>query len=139
MELKYTGGELTRATPGAAGLDIKSAQSFTLVPTEIRKVSTGLHIKLPKGHVGLLCSRSGLAAKHHIVVMNQPAIIDEDYTGELFVLLRSFASWPYDVNKGDRIAQLVVLKTPTLKLSETDISSMPSTERGDKGFGSSGY
>jgi dUTP pyrophosphatase len=137
MDLKYS-GRLTRATDGSAGLDVYSSEDTTLVPTQIRLVRTGLYLEIPKGHVGLLCSRSGLAADLHLVVLNDPGVIDSDYRGEIQVLLRNYSSRPYSVQSGDRIAQLVILKTPVLKLSETDTSSMSSTERMGNGFGSTG-
>jgi len=137
MELKYT-GKLTQATPGSAGLDVYAAQETTIVPTEIKLVRTGLYLEIPKNHVGLLCSRSGLASELHLAVFNQPGVIDSDYRGEVGVLLRNYASRPYTIQSGDRIAQLVILKTPVLKLSATDTSSMSTTERGASGFGSSG-
>jgi dUTP pyrophosphatase len=137
MELKYT-GKLTQATSGSAGLDVYSAQEVTIVPTEIKLVRTGLYLEIPKNHVGLLCSRSGLASELHLAVFNQPGVIDSDYRGEVGVLLRNYASRPYTIQSGDRIAQLVILKTPVLKLSATDTSSMSTTGRGASGFGSSG-
>ena len=137
MELKYS-GRLTQATDGSAGLDIYANQEVTIVPTEIKLVRTGLYLEIPKNHVGLLCSRSGLAKELHLAVFNAPGIIDADYRGEVGVLLRNYASRPYTIQSGDRIAQLVIIKTPILKLSETDTSSMSLTERGGKGFGSTG-
>jgi dUTP pyrophosphatase len=137
MELKYT-GKLTQATSGSAGLDVYAAQETTIVPTQIKLVRTGLYLEIPKNHVGLLCSRSGLANGLHLKVFNDPGIIDSDYRGEVGVLLRNYSSRPYTIQSGDRIAQLVILKTPVLKLSATDTSSMSTTERGASGFGSSG-
>ena len=137
MELKYS-GRLTQATDGSAGLDIYANQEVTIVPTEIKLVRTGLYLEIPKNHVGLLCSRSGLAKELHLKLFNDPGIIDADYRGEVGVLLRNYASRPYTIQSGDRIAQLVLMKTPVLKLSETDTSSMSASDRGVKGFGSSG-
>ena len=101
---------------------------------------TGIHIKLPPGHVGLLCPRSGLAARFGATVINSPGIIDEDYIGEIKVLLK--AREAFSINAGDRIAQLVIVRYETLELESVgsleEFLDRFSTERGTKGFGSTG-
>jgi dUTP pyrophosphatase len=97
-----------RATPGSAGFDIRASHEGTVLPLGSLLVGTGMRVTLPKGTVGLLKSRSGLAAKHEIEV--GAGVIDEDYRGEVKVLLRNHSpSTPFTFARNDRIAQLLVL------------------------------
>lgn len=119
-------------TIGSAGLDLHSIEATTLEPGERKLVGTGLKINLPKGTEGQVRPRSGLAAKHGITVLNSPGTIDEDYQGEIKVILYNTSNGTFSIEKGDRIAQLVVAqvyKLPDLTLDNT---------REDKGFGSTG-
>ncbi len=119
-------------TIGSAGLDLHSVEATTLEPGERKLVGTGLKINLPKGTEGQVRPRSGLAAKHGITVLNSPGTIDEDYQGEIKVILLNTSNSTFSIEKGDRIAQLVVAqvyKLPDLTLDNT---------REDKGFGSTG-
>jgi dUTP pyrophosphatase len=119
-------------TIGSAGLDLHSVEATTLMPGERKLVGTGLKINLPKGTEGQVRPRSGLAAKHGITVLNSPGTIDEDYQGEIKVILYNTSDSTFSIEKGDRIAQLViaqVYKLPDLTLDNT---------REDKGFGSTG-
>ena len=119
-------------TIGSAGLDLHSIEATTLEPGERKLVGTGLKINLPKGTEGQVRPRSGLAAKHGITVLNSPGTIDEDYQGEIKVILLNTSNSTFSIEKGDRIAQLVVAqvyKLPGLTLDNT---------REDKGFGSTG-
>lgn len=119
-------------TIGSAGLDLHSIEATTLEPGERKLVGTGLKINLPKGTEGQVRPRSGLAAKHGITVLNSPGTIDEDYQGEIKVILLNTSNSTFSIEKGDRIAQLVVAqvyKLPDLTLDNT---------REDKGFGSTG-
>lgn len=119
-------------TIGSAGLDLHSVEATTLMPGERKLVGTGLKINLPKGTEGQVRPRSGLAAKHGITVLNSPGTIDEDYQGEIKVILYNTSQVTFSIEKGDRIAQLViaqVYKLPDLTLDNT---------REDKGFGSTG-
>ena len=101
-------------------------------------VKTGFRVELPAGTVGLVCPRSGLAAKHGVTTLNAPGVIDQDYRGELAVNLINLGKSAHYVAKGDRIAQLVVLPvlTPTLERVE---SVSTDTSRGTNGHGSTGY
>ncbi len=133
-----------QATVGAACLDLyadEDAHVSEAHPTA--RVGTGIAIELPEGFVGLVCSRSGLAAKHRLFVLNAPGIIDADYRGEIKVILGRLplnAAWPtwegYHIRKGDRIAQLMVLPLPAVSFQETNLLS--ETGRGAGGFGSTG-
>lgn len=124
----------TRATDGSAGFDLYALDSCYIGPGEWKKIKTGVSLKVGKGNVGLVCPRSGLAAKHGVTVLNAPGIIDEDYRGEVCVLLHS-VSEDFVVEKGMRIAQLVIVQCIT---GAVEVDELDATARGDSGFGSSG-
>ena len=126
------------ATDGAAGLDLSAALEapITIEPGQRVAVPTGLAIALPKGHEGQVRPRSGLAAKFGITVLNSPGTIDEDYRGEVKVILQNHGSEPFVVNHGDRIAQLVVAPVTRVTVILTD--ALDETTRGAGGFGSTG-
>lgn len=129
------------ATDAAAGLDLCAALSsaLTVAPGERVAVPTGLAIELPQGCEGQVRPRSGLAWKHGITVLNAPGTIDEDYRGEVQVLLVNLAQEPHVIQPGDRIAQLVV--APVLKVAVVEVASaaeLSSSVRGSGGFGSTG-
>lgn len=119
-------------TIGSAGLDLHSIEAAVLEPGKWSLVSTGLTIKLPKDTEGQVRPRSGLAAKHGITVLNSPGTIDEDYRGEIKVILYNASDSTFSIEKGDRIAQLVV--APVHKLHGFTLDNT----REDKGFGSTG-
>lgn len=125
-------------TLNSAGLDLRAnlEETITLRPLEKILIPTGLHIQLPKGNVGLICPRSGLAIKEGITVLNAPGIIDEDFIGEIKVILINLSNKNVIINNGDRIAQLVITNYFQVKLEETDKLSL--TERGEGGFGHTG-
>jgi len=129
------------ATEGAAGLDLacafEDAQPRTLLPGEIVKVPTGLRIALPAGHEGQVRPRSGLAAKHGVTVLNAPGTIDEDYRGELMVLLVHHGREPLRLEDGMRIAQLVVAPVARVRVQPGTVVTYD-TARGEAGFGSTG-
>jgi dUTP pyrophosphatase len=129
------------ATDGAAGLDLacafEDAQPRTLLPGEIAKVPTGLRIALPAGHEGQVRPRSGLAAKHGVTVLNAPGTIDEDYRGELMVLLVHHGREPLVLEDGMRIAQLVVAPVTRVEVLLGTVATHD-TARGEGGFGSTG-
>lgn len=122
----------------AAGLDLCADidGEWTLAPLARRAVPTGLAIALPAGHEGQVRPRSGLALRHGITCINSPGTIDADYRGEIQVLLVNLSSEPYTLRRGERIAQLVVAAVVRAELDEVDI--LPTTVRGDGGFGSTG-
>jgi len=135
----------TRATSGSAGYDLRYfddtfdqdekilAGSFIIERGGIRIVPTNLKVQLPKGTFGMICPRSGLAAKHGITVLNSPGIVDFDYEGHIRVILINHGQDPVMINHGDRIAQMVIVPYSHLEPSGTFLGF-----RGDGGFGSTG-
>ena len=125
------------AYPGDAGVDLRAAESFTLAPFERKAVACGIALELPEGYAGFVLPRSGLAAKHGISSVNAPGLIDSGYRGEVKVILVNLdAHESFSANKGDRIAQLVILQTPVVNLRQ--VETLSETSRGSGGFGSSG-
>ena len=126
----------TRAYEGDAGLDLAACERVELGPGQRAVVSTGLAVAIPEGHAGLVLPRSGLAVRHGIGKVNAPGLIDAGYRGEVkVVLLNTDRDEAFVVEPGMRIAQLVVLSVPEVKL--VDVDELPATERGVRGFGSS--
>lgn len=128
-----------RAHEGDAGLDLRSAESVELHPGSRALVSTGMAVAVPKGHAGLVLPRSGLASKHGVTVVNAPGLIDSGYRGELKVALVNLdASEAFTVERGMRIAQLLVIEVPEVHVEPcTELPESPDG-RGEGGFGSSG-
>jgi dUTP pyrophosphatase len=127
-----------RAYPGDAGLDIAACERVELAPGERAVVGTGLAVAIPEGHAGFVQPRSGLAARHGIAVVNSPGLIDSGYRGELkVVLLNTDRTERFVVEPRMRIAQLVVV--PVVLTEPREVSELPASERGDKGFGSSAH
>ena len=126
----------TRAHDTDAGLDLYSSRGCPINPGERRLVSTGVHVSIPPGYVGMICPRSGLAHKHGLTVLNAPGIIDAGYTGEIKVNLHNTGDALQHVDAGDRIAQLVI--TPIADARLVQVDSLGTTERGDSGHGSTG-
>lgn len=125
------------AYEGDAGLDLAASESLVLQPFERKLVATGLAIAIPEGYAGLVIPRSGLAIKHGISIVNAPGLIDSGYRGELKVILVNLdPETPFEIKAGDRIAQLMLVKIPSVKLQQ--VEDLPSSERGEGGFGSSG-
>jgi dUTP pyrophosphatase len=127
----------TRATAGAAGFDLASADEGRLAPGERRLFRTGLRIAVPHGWECQLRPRSGLALKHGITLPNTPATIDSDYRGELMVALVNLGSEAFQVTRGMRIAQMVIARVEPVAFRL--VSELPITDRGDGGFGSTGH
>jgi dUTP pyrophosphatase len=126
----------TYAKPGDAGCDLRASEA-TVVPARGRTlVKTGVSIALPAGYVGLVHPRSGLAAKHGITVLNTPGTIDAGYRGELMVTLYNSTDEDFQVNRLDRIAQLVIQQFTVAEFVE--VERLPESDRGETGFGSSG-
>jgi dUTP pyrophosphatase len=126
----------TRAYEGDAGLDLAACERVELGPGERASVGTGLTVAIPDGHAGFVQPRSGLAARHGITILNTPGLIDAGYRGELkVVLLNTDRDERFVVEPGMRIAQLVVVPVALPKPKE--VSELPDSERGEKGFGSS--
>ena len=124
----------------AAGLDLLAAvpaeTPLILPPGKYAMVPTGLTIALPSGFEAQVRPRSGLAAKHGVTVLNSPGTVDADYRGEIKVLLINHGTAPFEVRRGDRIAQMVV--APVTAVTFNEVETLDATERGDKGHGSTG-
>ena len=126
-----------RAHPDDAGLDLASAEEVEIPAGGRALVDTGLAVALPEGTVGMVCPRSGLAARHGITVLNGPGIVDAGYRGPVKVALHNTdPSEPFTVRVGDRIAQLVVVPFLAPRLEE--VEDLDATARAEAGFGSSG-
>ena len=124
------------ASAGSAGLDLHAAAGpLTLAPGRRALVVTGLALALPEGVEGQVRPRSGLARDHGVTVLNSPGTVDSDYRGEIGVLLVNLGESPFVVERGMRIAQLVIAPVCRAHLREGEV---PSTERGAGGFGSTG-
>jgi len=123
-------------TAGAAGLDLRADEDFSLAPGERRLVPTGLALEIPAGHEGQVRPRSGLAAKHGIGLVNAPGTIDADYRGEVLVILVNHGQVPYSARRGERIAQLVI--APVTRVELVLVEDLSDTHRGEGGFGSTG-
>jgi dUTP pyrophosphatase len=127
----------SRAYPGDAGLDLAACEGVELTPGARAVVRTGLAVAIPEGYAGFVQPRSGLAARNGLTVVNSPGLIDSGYRGEvLVVLLNTDAEQAFVVEPGMRVAQLVVVPVPAVRVSEVD--ELPATERGERGHGSSG-
>jgi dUTP pyrophosphatase len=124
------------ATAGAAGMDVLSAENVTLAPGARHAVATGLALAIPAGYEIQVRPRSGLALKHGITVPNTPGTIDSDYRGELKVILINLGDEPFAVQRGDRVAQLVL--APVVQAAWDEVAELDATERGAGGFGSTG-
>ena len=126
-----------RAHEDDAGFDLRAAEPARLEPSERASVGTGVAIELPQGHAGLVLPRSGLAARHGIALVNAPGLIDPGYRGEVRVLLlNTDRDEPFEVEAGDRIAQLLMVRFEAPSLEEA--SELADTARGAGGFGSTG-
>ena len=124
------------ASAGSAGLDLYAAAGpLSLAPGARALVATGLALALPEGFEGQIRPRSGLALKHSVTVLNSPGTIDSDYRGEIGVLLVNLGETPFVVERGMRIAQLVIAPVARVRLVEGEV---PPSDRGTGGFGSTG-
>lgn len=128
----------TYETEGSAGMDLRAniENTITLKPLERAIVKTGLFIALPQGYEAQVRPRSGLAAKKGITVLNAPGTVDADYRGEIGVILVNLSNEDFDINDGERIAQLVIAKHERVQWQE--VAVLDETERGAGGFGSTG-
>ncbi len=127
----------TYARDGDAGADLCTTEDVTLDPGERALVGTGVRLALPRGHVGLVTPRSGLAARAGLGIVNSPGVIDSGFRGEVKVCLINLdRSQPIRLSAGDRIAQLLVL--PFVTAVFTPVAAIDDTERGAGGYGSTG-
>lgn len=120
--------------PGDAGLDLSSVEDLTIMAGERAIVPTGIALAIPPGTVGLVWDRSGMAAKHGMKTM--AGVLDHTYRGELKIVLLNTSGAPYEIKKGDRIAQLLI--QPIVAAGVEEVAELDETHRGDGGFGSSG-
>ena len=123
-------------TAGSAGMDLCSAEATTLEPMDRRLVPTGLRMAIPRGYEGQVRPRSGLALKHGISMVITPGTIDSDYRGEIKVLLINLGAERVTLDKGERIAQLVIV--PVTQADMAVVDELDDTVRGEGGFGSTG-
>jgi dUTP pyrophosphatase len=126
------------ATDGSAGADVRAAvlDPLTILPGALSLVPTGLRLAIPRGYEVQVRPRSGLAFKSGIIVPNSPGTIDSDYRGELQVILMNLGSSPFTINRGDRIAQLVMAKVERIEWEF--VENLDTTARGEGGFGHTG-
>ena len=125
-------------TERAAGMDLRANvhSDIELLPGEYKAIPVGIHIALPNGFEAQVRPRSGLALKNGISIVNSPGTIDADYRGEVHVILINHAQVPFIVQRGDRIAQMIV--APVVTPEFVEVIELPTTDRGDGGFGHTG-
>lgn len=128
----------TYETPGSSGMDLRAAVRGRVVLNqgEIRFIPTGLAVSLPSGYEAQIRPRSGLALKHGIGMVNSPGTIDSDYRGEVGLIVINWGDRPFEINRGDRIAQMVISRI--WKAEVIEVEDLDSTCRGEGGFGHSG-
>ena len=119
-----------------AGLDLYAAESVTLGPGARALVSTGIALAIPSGFAGFVLPRSGLALREGVTILNTPGLVDAGYRGEIKVLLVNHGDTPVTLERGDRVAQLVVQRVERVAL--TPVAELPASARGAGGFGSTG-
>lgn len=124
------------ATDGSAAMDICAAADYIIHEYDIRIIATGFDVEVPDGWELQIRPRSGFAAKHGITVLNSPGTIDSDYRGEIKVILHNAGDEDCTVNRGDRIAQIILKPAPHFKVVE--VAELSETARGEGGFGSTG-
>jgi dUTP pyrophosphatase len=130
------GFEPSYAKAGDAGADLRSTKKLSIAPGSRELVPTGVSIALPSGFVGLVHPRSGLALRHGVTVLNSPGTIDAGYRGEIMVTLYNSSSELFEVEKGDRIAQLLIQRVE--RADFIAVEKLPDSDRGQSGFGSTG-
>ncbi len=125
-------------TEHSAGVDIRAAveDPVDIEPGEVTSVPTGLHLAIPDGYEAQIRPRSGLALKHGITLLNTPGTIDADYRGELRIIVINLGRKPFRIQRGDRIAQMIV--APVTRVSFQVVDDLPDTARGEGGFGHTG-
>lgn len=125
-------------TAHAAGMDLRAFvnEAIVLNPNTRALIPTGLFMEIPVGYEAQVRPRSGLAFKYGITVLNSPGTIDSDYRGEVKVLLINHGTEPFEINNGERIAQLIIAKHETV--SWVNVNELTNTERGSGGYGSTG-
>lgn len=141
-----TSQEPRKVTTGSAGFDLFANNPVEIAPRATALVTTGVHMAIPMGMVGMVCSRSGMALKHSVFVLNAPGIIDSDYRGDVGVILHNAGDKPYKVETGDAIAQLLFIQLPDVSFADISheagdrdpVRLLGNSSRGAGGFGSTG-
>lgn len=123
-------------TEGSVGLDLTSTQDGVIEPLDVQLVSTGLFLEIPNGVEGQVRTRSGLALKNRVIVLNSPGTIDSDYRGEIKLILMNLGKELFSYKKGDRLAQIVFSQVVKVKFKVVD--NISATSRGVGGFGHTG-
>jgi dUTP pyrophosphatase len=123
-------------TEGSVGLDLTSTQDGIIEPLDVQLVSTGLFLEIPNGVEGQVRTRSGLALKNRVIVLNSPGTIDSDYRGEIKLILMNLGKELFSYKKGDRLAQIVFSQVVKVKFKVVD--NISATSRGVGGFGHTG-
>jgi dUTP pyrophosphatase len=138
MKVKAGGERPSYANRHAAGLDIRAnnEEPITIEPGVHADIPTHLSVQLPKGHFGMIVPRSGLGFKHRITLINDVGIIDEDYRGNIGLRMVNDGDKPYIVNRGERVAQMII--TPYIQPVLVFVDELDETDRGSNGFGSTG-
>jgi dUTP pyrophosphatase len=129
--------EPKQAHEGDAGIDLHAATDVRLDPGQWTMVPTGIAVAIPSGHAGLVAPRSGLAARSGVSVVNGPGVVDSGYRGEITVILINHGTDLLELERGDRIAQLLVVRVAEPELVQ--VEELSESVRGDGGFGSSGF
>ena len=125
------------ARAGDAGLDLHAAEAVTLRPGERAEVRTGLAVAIPEGYAGFIQARSGRASREGLGVLNAPGLVDSGYRGEIKIIAVNWdPAVPVEIKRGDRIAQMVILRVESAELEVVD--TLPPSERGAGGHGSTG-
>lgn len=131
------GGQVGHAaTAGSAGLDLYARESSAIGPGGRVLVPCGIRAAIPQGYCGMVCSRSGMALRWGVVVLNAPGIIDSDYRGEIGAILQNAGAEVFHVKPGDRVAQLLIVPIAMMEIGI--VEGLDSTDRGTGGFGSTG-
>lgn len=137
MKIEILDGKMPqRAHEGDAGLDIYAAEELTLYPGQSKVIRAGFKMQLDTGHEAQIRSRSGLAAKNQVMVLNSPGTIDTGYRGEVKVILANFGPVPFVIDKETRIAQMVIAKFETPEINTGKV--FEKTSRAEGGLGSTG-
>lgn len=123
---------------GASGFDLTSCEELTIMPGKHKLVNTGLKVEFPRGYEAQIRPRSGLALKYGVTVLNAPGTIDSDYRGEVKVILINHGDEPFEVKRGERIAQMIICAVVMPRMDIVLQKTLTETVRGKGGFGSTG-
>ena len=146
LDIRYaqerTSGETDApvATEGNAGTDLRAGMDWLLMPQETKLIVTSYKMIIPDGYVGMVCSRSGIALRNSVHVLNAPGIVDSSYRGVVGVILHNSSRKAFNIKRNDRIAQMLFMKceTPNFFQVGGEDFDASTTDRGDGGFGSTG-